>query len=371
MQKPQIEPKQIKMYNCAACGFSVRNKKDYNKHLQTNKHNKLMGYNLNQTQTINSVVTPVETPFAAPVNTIVETPVDPPVVTRVNAIVETPVNQIVEIYLCKCGKTYTGRSGLWKHTKSCNVLATCSKILNEMPAVTNLLNNNIIDDNVMNTFVTLVKQNQEFKELMVEQAKQLKDIQKKLKKVSKIKNIICNNNNSNSNNNTTNNSFNLNVFLNETCKDAVNMVDFVKSLRVQLSDLEETGKLGYSNGMSRIFVNGLKDMDVHKRPIHCSDLKRETLYIKEDNVWEKDNEEKDMIKQAIRKIEQKNIQQIPVWVKAHPNCIKSHDRENTRYLTMVMQSTGGLNPDDETNVTKIITTIAKETVISKKCAIDS
>ncbi len=357
MQNPQIEPKQMKMYNCTTCGFSVRNKKDYNKHLQTNKHNKLMGYNLNQTQTINSI----------------ETPVVPPVETPFETSVLMPVNKIVEIYLCKCGKTYTGRSGLWKHTKSCNVLATCSKILNELPAVTNFLNNNIIDENVMNTFITLIKQNQEFKELMVEQTKELKDIKKKLKKVSKTKNIICNNNSNNSNNsnnnNTTNNSFNLNVFLNETCKDAVNMVDFVNSLHVQLSDLEETGKLGYSNGMSRIFVNGLKDMDVHKRPIHCSDLKRETLYIKEDNVWEKDNEEKDMIKQAIRKIEQKNMQQIPVWVKAHPNCIKSHDRENTRYLTMVLQSTGGLNPDDESNVTKIISNIAKETVISKKCAI--
>jgi len=354
MQNPEAEPfKQFNIYNCAACDYNARNRKDFKKHLETNKHNKnAMDYNL--TQTIGPTINPL-------------------VSTSVGTIVGTSVGGTsVKPYLCKCGKTYTGRGGLWNHKKSCSVSAACSKIINENQTVAEFLNNNMIDNSVMNTFVTLIKQNQEFKELMVEQAKQLKDIQKKLKKVSKTKNIICNNNNNNnSNNNTTNNSFNLNVFLNETCKDAVNMVDFVKSLRVQLSDLEETGKLGYSNGMSRIFVNGLKDMDVHKRPIHCSDLKRETLYIKEDNVWEKDNEEKDMIKQAIRKIEQKNIQQIPVWVKAHPNCIKSHDRENTRYLTMVMQSTGGLNPDDETNVTKIITTIAKETVISKKCAIDS
>ncbi len=345
---------QFKIYNCAACDYNVRNRKDFKKHLDTNKHIKnAMAYNL--TQAIGATINPV---IGTSIVTTVGTSVD-------------PIEQRVKPYLCKCGKTYAGRGGLWNHKKMCNVSAACSKIMNEHQTVAEYLNNNMIDNSVMKAFVTLVKQNQEFKELMVEQAKQLKDIQKKLKKVSKTNNIICNNNSNNSNNNnTTNNSFNLNVFLNETCKDAVNMVDFVNSLHVQLSDLEETGKLGYSNGMSRIFVNGLKDMDVHKRPIHCSDLKREVLYIKDDDVWEKDNEEKDMIKQAIRKIEQKNIQQIPIWIKAHPNCIKSHDRENTRYLTMVMQSTGGLNPEDETNVTKIISNIAKETVISKKCAID-
>jgi hypothetical protein len=143
------------------------------------------------------------------------------------------------------------------------------------------------------------------------------------------------------------------------------MVDFVESLHLQMSDLEETGKLGYSNGMSRIFINGLKDMDVCKRPIHCSDLKRETLYIKEDDVWEKDNEERDKIKKAIRKIEQKNIQQIPLWIKAHPNCVISANRDSTPYLKMVMQSTGGENPDENASMNKIISNIAREVVINK------
>jgi hypothetical protein len=117
--------------------------------------------------------------------------------------------------------------------------------------------------------------------------------------------------------------------------------------------------------MSRIFINGLKDMDVCKRPIHCSDLKRETLYIKEDDVWEKDNEERDKIKKAIRKIEQKNIQQIPLWIKAHPNCVISANRESTPYLNMVMQSTGGANPDENASMNKIISNIAREVVINK------
>ena len=199
-----------------------------------------------------------------------------------------------------------------------------------------------------NAIITLIKQNQEFQSQLFEMAKE-------------CKNITTHNNNTT--NHTTN--FNLNIFLNEKCKDAINMVDFVESLHLQMSDLEETGKLGYSNGMSRIFINGLKDMDVCKRPIHCSDLKRETLYIKEDDVWEKDNEERDKIKKAIRKIEQKNIQQIPLWIKAHPNCVISANRDSTPYLKMVLQSTGGANPDETASMDKIISNIAREVVINK------
>ena len=256
-------------------------------------------------------------------------------------------------YKCVCGKGYSGRSGLWHHKKVCVVLHPPKSA--ELIACEAIQPDGIRTD-VMDAFLSLIKQNNEFKELMMEQCKQIQDFQKQLCDVTKPSNII---------HNTTNNSFNLNVFLNETCKDALNMMDFINSLHLQLSDLEETGKLGYSNGMSRIFIKGLKDMEVHKRPIHCSDLKREILYIKEDNVWEKDNEEKDKIKQAIRRVQQKNIQQIPLWIKEHPNCTVSSNRDNTPYLNMVIQSTGGVNPNDDININKIIANIAKETVIVK------
>jgi hypothetical protein len=214
--------------------------------------------------------------------------------------------------------------------------------INDLLAASNQVLN--ANETLTNTVMDLIKQNQ--------------DLQKQLMEIAKEgRNTIINN--------TTNNSFNLRVYLNETCKDAVNMVDFVNSLHLQLSDLEETGKLGYSNGMSRIFINGLKDMDACKRPIHCSDLKRETLYIKEDDVWEKDNEDRDRIKKAIRKIEQKNVQQIPLWIKAHPNCVIGTNRESTPYLKMVLQSTGGMNPDEDANLNKIITNIAREVFINK------
>jgi len=267
-------------------------------------------------------------------------------------------------FICKCGKKYKFKQGLWVHKQTCTYIPPPPATNELIPPPTATEPSQTIvkfDESMLESFMTIMKQNHEFKELMIEQTKQTQEFQKQLIELAKEgRNTVINNNL-----NTTNNSFNLHFYLNETCKDAINMLDYVNSLNLNLQDLEETGKLGYSNGMSRIFINGLRKMDVHKRPIHCSDLKREILYIKEDNVWEKDNENKDKIKSALRRIEQKNIMQIPLWIKAHPNCIISSNRENTPYLKMVMQSTGGENPDETADMAKIITNIAKETVIIK------
>jgi hypothetical protein len=268
----------------------------------------------------------------------------------------------MDTFNCICGIKYKNRSGLWKHKKKCshNNNNEIIKINSEALSLTDKdENKHLIDANMLETFMTLMKQNQEFKELMIDQAKQTQDFQTQLLELTKEgRSTVINNNN-------TNNSFNLHVYLNETCKDAMNMLDYVNSLNLNLSDLEETGVLGYSNGMSRIFINGIKDMDVHLRPIHCSDLKREILYIKEDNVWEKDNENRDKIKNALRRIEKMNIMQIPLWIKAHPNCVISSNKDNTPYLNMVMQSTGGKNPAETEDMAKIITNIARAVVINK------
>jgi hypothetical protein len=278
------------------------------------------------------------------------------------------------------------RSGLWYHKKKCTIiknnasdfeleqeeeangLEEQNECLEEEGTTANKSGStNKFDKNMLDAFMVLMHQNQEFKELMIDQSKQMQEFHLKqnqefqsqiLELAKEGRNTIINNNNNNT-------SFNLHVYLNETCKDAMNMLDYVNSLNLNLTDLEETGLLGYSNGMSRIFINGIKDMDVHLRPIHCSDLKREILYIKEDNVWEKDNENRDKIKNALRRIEQKNIMQIPLWVKAHPNCVISSNRDNTPYLNMVMQSTGGKNPAETQDMAKIITNIAKAVVINK------
>ena len=338
-------------YVCHHCKYYTNNHKDFNKHKQTQKHTcnvfKAHQYlEQEQQQEEGDPITKIDnlTAYARLVN--IKT-----LANLAKYASSYPSGPPMKQYECACGKQFKVSSGLWRHKQKCTYVA-------EEGAQQALTSH---ETSLINTCLSLLKDNKEFKEMMLEQVKQTQAFQKQLLEISKEgRNTIINNTN-----NTNNNRFNLNVYLNETCKDALNMVDFVNSLRVQLSDLEETGKLGYSNGMSRIFINGLKDMDACKRPIHCSDLKREVLYIKEDNVWEKDTEARDKIKKAIRKIEQKNIQQIPLWIKAHPNCTVSSNRENTSYLKMVLQSTGGANPDDDTSIDKIITNIAREVVIDK------
>jgi len=256
---------------------------------------------------------------------------------------------------CLCGKKFKSRSGAWKHQKMCATLAMAYE--SEPPVEEPMFNPLDI--------IALIKQNQEFKDLMMEQqeqhAVQTQEFQNQLLQIAKTGINVTNN----TNNNTTNASFNLNIFLNETCKDAINMKDFVKTLPITMSDLEETGKLGYTDGISRLFVNGLKGLDVNKRPIHCSDFKREVLYIKDFDVWEKDGEEKNLIKQAIRMVESKNIKLIPMWVSEHPGVVKSDHRKNTQYLNIIYQSTGGEEVDNDDNLNKIIKNILKEVRITK------
>jgi len=225
-----------------------------------------------------------------------------------------------------CGKVFKERTGLWRHNKKC----------------TQVKSNN----DLSSAIIALVKQNQDLQKQLLELAIESRPI---------IHNSIVTNH------------FNLQVFLNETCKEALNMMDFVKLMKIELFDMEEIGRIGYSDGVSRIFVNGLKELDAHKRPIHCSDLKREVIYIKEDNVWEKDNEQKTRIKRAIRCVEHKNIVQIPKWISAHPNCVLSSNKRNTQYLKMICESTGGMDYSRvDNNIDKIIRNIIREVVIDKK-----
>jgi hypothetical protein len=175
-------------------------------------------------------------------------------------------------------------------------------------------------------------------------------------------------NNNNNNNITTNNnnSFNLNFFLNETCKNAMNIMDFVNQLQVGIKDLEETGRVGFSEGISKIFINGLKEIDVTDRPVHCSDSKRETLYIKDNNQWNKEDEDKSLLTNAIKHVAHKNMKQISEWTKEHPEYNDSESRQNDKYLKIVCESmSGGSQEETNKNYNKIIKNIAKETIINK------
>jgi hypothetical protein len=235
-------------------------------------------------------------------------------------------------YKCDCGKTYKYKQGLWKHKQNCNYD-----------------NSNNKSDLIM----LLIKENTELKQMVMEI----------------VKNGTTNNNCNNTNNiNTTNNNnhFNLNLFLNETCKNAMNINEFVDQIQVKLSDLENTGRLGYAEGISRIFIKGLKDLEVNERPIHCSDGKRETLYIKEGDKWEKDDSNKSKLENAIRKVGHKNIRMIPEWKKKYPDCEDYYSKKNNLYLNIVGNSMcGGTEEETETNYSKIKKNIIKEVIIDK------
>ena len=206
----------------------------------------------------------------------------------------------------------------------------------------------------VNQNMELIKQNNEFKNLLAEQNKNMIEIAGKI------------GGNTTNSNNTTNNNFNLQFFLNEQCKDALNIEDFVKQIKLQLSDLDMIGRVGYVAGMSKIIIRNLNELDVCKRPIHCSDLKRETLYVKDNNAWEKENGENVKLTKAIKGIECKNIKQIPQWVEENPTSEDTDTKKHMEYKNIVLQAMGGSMLEDDNKKQKlIIRNIAKEVVIDK------
>jgi signal peptidase I len=247
---------------------------------------------------------------------------------------------------CGCGKVYKYRQGLSLHKKKC--LAK-SKVSNE-PNNDKTEEKDLSDKEIIKM---LIKENSEFKNMILEVVKTIQP------------NNTTNNNNTNSHN-TTNNNFNLQFFLNDTCKDAINLVDFVQGLQVQLKDLEETARLGYSEGVSKIFINGLNELDVNMRPIHCSDSKRETLYIKDQDEWKKEDSSKTHLTKAIKTVGKKNIQQIFEWQKKYPDYNDPDSRNNDKYLKMLSNAMNGSTDEEQNkNMNKIVKNIAKEVIIDK------
>jgi hypothetical protein len=175
----------------------------------------------------------------------------------------------------------------------------------------------------------------------------------------------CNNNTTN-NNTTNNNHFNLNIFLNEQCKDAINLMDFVGSLNIKLQDLEYTARVGYAEGVSQIFIKALTDLNINKRPIHCSDSKREVLYIKDNGLWQKENEEKSLLTKAIKIVGNKNMKQISEWQKVYPEYKDPESKQNDKYMKMICNVMSGSTKEEANkNYEKIIRNVIKETIIDK------
>uniref|UniRef100_A0A6C0BVT7 C2H2-type domain-containing protein n=1 Tax=viral metagenome TaxID=1070528 RepID=A0A6C0BVT7_9ZZZZ len=250
------------------------------------------------------------------------------------------------IFTCNCGKEYLHRQSLYKHKLVCDLKPeNITMTIEEHPPENNQYSGDFI--------LELLKQNQEFKELIIEQNKQMLE----LSKDRNITNNITQNN--------TNNKFNLNVFLNETCKDALNLSDFLESLILTLTDFENFGPLGYCGGISNILVKGLNQLDISKRPIHCSDLKREVIHIKNNNTWHKDENKEQMIK-AIKAIEHKNIKQMSLWGKANPEYKDPNHKKSDLYTKLIDNSLCDSDKEKALkNYHKIIRSIAKEILVDK------
>ena len=286
-------------YSCDICHFYSHKKSNFNEHLSTRKH--IEAINSNENPAISS--------------------------------------QNYPKYCCSnCGRVYKDNSGLWRHKKKC----------------TNISIDDLDNEEKQQQLIEyLIKENSEFKQMMIEQNKHMVEL---------AKNAGHNIHNTTNNNN----SFNLQFFLNETCKDAMNIMDFVSQLQIGTKDLEETGRLGFANGISKLFINGLKQININDRPIHCSDSKRETLYIKSNNEWNKEDGERKILTSALKHVANKNIKQISEWTKVHPDYNNSDSKDNDRFLQIVSEAMSGSTVDETNkNYNKIIKNIAKETVIEK------
>ena len=253
-----------------------------------------------------------------------------------------------EPYMCHtCNKQYKDRTGLWRHAK------VCIQNMND-------INYDTVDKDAL--ILQVLKQNGELQKSLIEMSKENGELQKSLIEISKEK-TITNNTNTNSHNKT----FNLNFYLNETCKEALNITDFVSSIKVSLPDLENTGRQGYIEGISSIILKHLNKLEKYQRPIHCCDFKREVIYIKDNDKWEKECEEKPILTKAIKVIANENIKKITEWRENNPDCTNSDSKKNNMYLKIVSNSMNGSDKEEgQKNITKIISNVAKETMIQKE-----
>jgi hypothetical protein len=252
--------------------------------------------------------------------------------------------------VCKlCGHKYKTISGLWKHSKKCSQKDKTQILLDMIKKDEN------VKDYLMEQNKQLISQLSEQNKTLMEQNTKLFEIAQTSNKVGTVNNTI-----------NSNNKFSINVFLNETCKDALNLTDFVNQINLSISDLEETGKLGYAEGISQVFIKNLNGIDYTKRPIHCSDSKREILYIKDDDQWIKETDSKDKLTNAIKIVANKNIKQIPKWQKANPKYNDPQSKQNDKYMKMLCEVMSGSSKEEQQrNYNKIIKNITKEVVIDK------
>jgi hypothetical protein len=296
-----LVPESSKNFNCEICDYNTSRQSQYYRHLSTSKH-------INTTIRLHNLV---------------------PNVPKVHIC-------------CNCNKEYKHHSSLSKHKIVCNSSSNSNNISNEIESSSEK------SENKDELIQYLINENKEFKNLILEIVK---------------KDTTTNNNTNMINSN--NKTFNLQFFLNETCKDAMNMSDFINSLTLQLSDLENVGKLGFVDGISNIIIKNLEALDVEKRPVHCCDAKRETMYIKDHDKWEKEDNELKRMKELVRYVRDKNISMVNIWRDLYPECVKSNSNKTTQFNEIYMESFGGEKGTKKEKEEKIISRIAKAVVIDK------
>ena len=343
-----ISPKLANNFYCEKCNYCCSKQSDFKKHTMTRKHQISTNFNISSTE------------------------------------------KVADKYECKCGKSYKDRTGLWYHSKKCD------------------FQTNTFDTKI---FIDLLKQNQDFKEIILEQNVKLNEQNSKIHEqnnkiiqvlhlcafltsyerskemrmepllfadenapewaFSKRKGVetsICNNTTNNQVNtiNSNNKTFNLQVFLNEDCKDAMNISDFMSSIQLQLEELVSVGKLGFVEGISNIIIKNLKALDIHKRPLHCTDLKRETVYIKENGVWVKDDEANTKLRKVIKNVAFRNSKNTRLFKDKYPDCVKSESRLSDTYSIIIIEAMGGgSKTDPKESEDKILRRILKELTIDK------
>ena len=290
-------PENAIFFDCHTCDFKCYKQSNYDKHLLTSKHQNR---------------------------------------TKLNNLEQKMPKNAENSFICKkCNKEYKARNSLWYHEKKCNLIIETH---NDKPSENK--------DELINY---LIKENQEFKNLILE-----------IVKKDTTQNNITNNNSTISNSH--NKTFNLQFFLNETCKNAMNINEFVDSIKLQLSDLENVAKIGYVEGLSKIIIKNLKALDVTERPVHCSDSKRDTMYVKDEDKWEKENENNHKVLKAIEDIANKNSKLVKEWKNINPECASSKSHKADIYSHIMIQAVCSNN---DTNNNKILKKIAKEVTIDK------
>ena len=303
-------PKNAKKFVCELCDFKCSKQSNYTKHILTRKHQMLTNVDIN---------------------------------------VDVKIPKNAKQYQCECGKEYKHRQSLSVHKKTCMYNSEPEPIPKPEPENTEMMK-------AMCKILEKQEKQDEFYETMVD----------KLTEVSK-QNCIINNYNTN---NTTNN-FNLNMFLNDTCKNAMNITDFLESIKYSIEDLDYMGKAGYIEGVSRLIIDGLNQLDVTERPIHCTDAKRNSLYLKNNDEWNKETPDMPIIKNVIKKVSKKNIQKLPEWKERNPSHSSLSSHKHKEYINIVNKAMGGsTDEEDNSNYKSIINKVSSATTIDKQAIIE-